>query len=71
MLVGNVFCVKERRRTPRGFRKFTLVPELVYEYRHVTIISSLRVPSIKAPEERRRSAKSRRSPAHKINNAKI
>jgi hypothetical protein len=57
MLVGNVFWVKERRRTPRDFRKFTLVPELVYEYRHVTIVSSLQVPSIKAPEERHRSAK--------------
>lgn len=70
MLVGNVFWVKERRRTPRGLRKFTLVPELFCEYRYVTIVSSLRAPSIKAPEERRRSAKSRCSPVHKRNNVK-
>lgn len=61
---------KGKEADSEGVRKFTLVPELVYECRHVTIVSSLRVPSIKAPEERRRSAKSLRSPAHKRNNLK-
>jgi hypothetical protein len=40
---------KGKEADSEGVRKFTLVPELVYECRHVTIVSSLRVPSIKAP----------------------